>query len=108
MNSMRLWRGWITPGLCVLAFLLGVYFEKMLNDSWLNSPLLEGRSRGIKLYIELSRKVFDTGNVDMMKSFLDDSMAKKDHLMKGADSEDFINFWVDWENEVQSIVRERE
>ncbi len=57
------------------------------------------------LYIELSKKVFATGDKDLMKRFMEDSYAKRNQLCKGADSEDFIFFWTDWETDVETIMK---
>jgi hypothetical protein len=85
--------------------LIGMYIEKKLNENWLNSPIIEERSRAIVLYIELSKKVFATGDKDLMKRFMEDSYAKRNQLCKGADSEDFIFFWTDWETDVETIMK---
>ncbi len=93
------------PCLCVLMFVLGIYIENKCNERRVNSPILEGRSRGILFFIELSKKVLDTGDKDLMKRFIEDSYAKRNQLCKGADSEDFIFFWADWETDVEAIMK---
>lgn len=105
IDRKQLWRGWFMPCLCVLMFVLGIIFEKKLSERWLNCSVIEGRSRGIVLYIELSKKVFATGDKDLMKRFMEDSYAKRNQLCKGADSEDFIFFWTDWETDVETIMK---
>ena len=77
IGRKKLWRGWFMPCLCVLMFVLGIIFEKKLSERWLNCSVIEGRSRGIVLYIELSKKVFATGDKDLMKRFMEDSYAKR-------------------------------
>ena len=105
IDRKQLWRGWFMPCLCVLMFVLGIIFEKELSERWLNCSVIQGRSRGIVLYIELSKKVFATGDKDLMKRFMEDSYAKRNQLCKGADSEDFIFFWTDWETDVETIMK---
>ena len=105
VDRKQLCRGWLVPCLCVLMFVLGIVFEKTLNERWLDCSVIEGRSRAIVLFIELSKKVFEAGDKDLMKRFMQDSYAKRDQLCKGADSEDFIFFWTDWETDVEVIMK---
>ena len=105
IENKQLWRGWIVPGLCVLMLVLGMYFEKKLNEMWLNCHVLEGRSRGIVFLIELSKNVFDTGDKNLMKRFIEDAYAKRNQLSKGANDEEFIYFLAEWENDITTTVK---
>ena len=103
----QLYNGWFMAALSAVMLVCGICIEKKVNDTWLNSSLLEGRSRGIVSFIELSKKVFDTGNRDLMRRFLEDSYTRREQLGKGADNEDFLVFWTNWETDADEAMRAR-
>lgn len=103
----QLYNGWFMAALSAVMLVCGICIEKKVNDTWLNSSLLEGRSRGIVFFIELSKKVFDTGDRDLMRRFLEDSYTRREQLGKGADSEDFLVFWTNWETDADEAMRAR-
>lgn len=103
--SITIFRGLIPFVLSVFTFFLGVFIERKYNDNLVNSPVLEDRSRGLVLYIELTKRVFDTGDKDMIRRYVEDSYLKRNALSKGANSEEFIYFWTDWETDVEMAVK---
>lgn len=76
-----------------------MYIEKKLNENWLNSPIIEDRSRAIVLFIELMKKIYEVDDKELLKHFIEDSYEKRMQLSKGADSEDFISYWTNWETD---------
>ncbi|MBE6381890.1 MAG: hypothetical protein E7049_02620 [Lentisphaerae bacterium] len=101
----QLWYGWIVPALAVLMFILGACSEKALNDKWLNNSILEGRSRALVFFIELSKKAYDTGDDDLMRRFLSDAYEKRHSISRGADSEDFSYFWTEWATDIEALEK---
>lgn len=81
-----------------------MYIEKKLNENWLNCPIIEGRSRAIVLFIELMKKIYEVDDKDLLKHFIEDSYEKRRQLSKGADSEDFICYWTNWETDAEEMI----
>ena len=79
--------------------------EKKLNENWLNSPIIEERSRAIVLFIELMKKIYEVDDKELLKHFIEDSYEKRMQLSKGADSEDFISYWTNWETDAEEKTK---
>jgi hypothetical protein len=85
--------------------LIGMYIEKKLNENWLNCPIIEERSRAIVLFIELMKKIYEVDDKELLKHFIEDSYEKRMQLSKGADSEDFIYYWTNWETDAEEKTK---